>query len=423
MKRFFTILLVFGLGIVKAQTGDVSGDGGFSGAYMEVGTARSYGMGQAFTAVSDKPEAVFYNPAGLGRVNEPNLILMGAQTYTSTSSIVSFDMPWAIFGTMNLAYAGSYSYINPSDSTMPSKVYANQSAVWFSYGKKIKFISFGFNGKFFLNSLYNYQATGFDLDAGVMLYPMSFIRNLPFDLLTVGLSVKNILKAKYKLISEEEQLSQIVNLGIGASLWDNKFNIGIDSRGVISDSGVVLSPRVGFEIIPISLFAFRVGGNKDVASAGLGYEFNITHGIGLAVDYALLFNYSAQEVAAPVHKLSLNFELRPFGGFWLEPDKKVLTSSHDRLKIDLHGNVQFKGRISAWEFLIKDRGGNVVYRIKRNVLDVKDELPGSLSWDQRNNVTGNPVDNGVYFYEIRVFDKLGDELRYKGRLVTINWGK
>ena len=58
-----------------------------SGAYTDVGYGvRPMGMGGAFTAVSDDPNAAYYNPAGLMKVPYPGISLM----YTKQMTIVPY---------------------------------------------------------------------------------------------------------------------------------------------------------------------------------------------------------------------------------------------------------------------------------------------------------------------------------------------
>ena len=54
----------------------------FAGSFMEDGGgARALGMGGAFTAVADDPSMTFWNPAGLGRADGSDLLLMHAERF------------------------------------------------------------------------------------------------------------------------------------------------------------------------------------------------------------------------------------------------------------------------------------------------------------------------------------------------------
>ena len=58
--------------------------------------ARSLGMGNAFTALSDEPTAIFYNPAGLARVNNISLITSREELYKIDglySDMVALSLP------------------------------------------------------------------------------------------------------------------------------------------------------------------------------------------------------------------------------------------------------------------------------------------------------------------------------------------
>jgi threonine dehydratase len=61
--------------------------GTFDGQFLKIGVgARAEGMGGAFVAVADDPSAVFWNPAGIARLEEDKTQLVGTSSSTRERS-------------------------------------------------------------------------------------------------------------------------------------------------------------------------------------------------------------------------------------------------------------------------------------------------------------------------------------------------
>lgn len=75
----------------------------FAGAFMENGTgARALGMGGAFVAVADDASTTFWNPAGLARLQQRELMLMHSERFGGlvNRDFVAFVTPtgWSLLG-------------------------------------------------------------------------------------------------------------------------------------------------------------------------------------------------------------------------------------------------------------------------------------------------------------------------------------
>jgi len=75
----------------------------FAGAFMENGGgARALGMGGAFTSIADDPSATFWNPAGLGQISSPELMIMHSERFGDLvdRTYASFVLPtsWSLLG-------------------------------------------------------------------------------------------------------------------------------------------------------------------------------------------------------------------------------------------------------------------------------------------------------------------------------------
>ena len=78
MKRVWIALAVLGTIAGPARAADVFEKvGTFDGQFLKIGIgARASGMGGAFVAVADDPSAVFWNPAGLARLDTDKTSVM-----------------------------------------------------------------------------------------------------------------------------------------------------------------------------------------------------------------------------------------------------------------------------------------------------------------------------------------------------------
>lgn len=428
---FIALTLVVGLAIAQPVTEGTGGQGAM--LFEAGGSARSLAMGQAFTALADQGEAVLYNPAGLGQIHSAKLSLLGGTLYGSTyQSVLAYNMPWATYGTFGLAYVGAFGVleetIDPYGNNIDAEDGMSNSGVMISYAKKFSAFGVGLAPKILFSRLSDEQALAFDVDAGFMLYPIAFFiankptTSLPYDLVTLGVSLKNLLAATmdYTGSGMEPANPRIVRAGLGIRLLDNRVKLASDISYTLDDNGV-FGWYEGLEVYPVKLLALRAGINQNFFSFGLGVNTELSRSVALEVDYAFMMNYASEFLLEPVHKVSLNLNLKNVAGLWLASRPGELNSPADYAEITVNGASQFKRRIKRWVFEIKDAGGNVVYRKAQDVYGEIDELPAKFTWNGVNSIRGGQVDSDTYYYQITIIDKLGDKIVYEGLLLKVDW--
>ena len=430
--RYVFIALTLVVGLAFAQT--FEGTGGQGAMLFEAGgSARSLAMGQAFTALADQGEAVLYNPAGLGQIHSAKLSLLGGTLYGSTyQSVLAYNMPWATYGTFGLAYVGAFGAleetIDPYGNNIDADAGMSNSGVMISYAKKFSAFGVGLAPKILFSRLSDEQALAFDVDVGFMLYPLSPILakkltgSIPYDLVTLGVAAKNLLAPtmNYTGSGMEPANPRIVRAGLGIRLLDNRVKLASDISYTLDDNGI-FGWYEGLEVYPAKLLALRAGINHNFFSFGLGVNAELSHSVALEVDYAFMMNYASEFLLEPVHKVSLNLNLKNVAGLWLASRPAELNSPADYAEITVNGASQFKRRIKRWVFEIKDAGGNVVYRKAQDVYGEIDELPAKFTWNGVNSIRGGQVDSGTYYYQITITDKLGDKIVYEGLLLKVDW--
>ncbi len=173
--------------------------GAFSAAAYG-GGARAMGMGGAYTSVSDEPSAIYWNPAGLSRVNRISLTAMGQslgavkwetlRDITPSYQFVGLTFPFKQFGfinwigTDNTFGAGmisnsltdvTYTTLDASGKIVRDTFDDLEKAYYLSYGFSLlgmESISVGGTFKYIsqeFTKIEGAKATGYDFEAG-MLY-------------------------------------------------------------------------------------------------------------------------------------------------------------------------------------------------------------------------------------------------------------
>ncbi|MBU4305729.1 MAG: PorV/PorQ family protein [Candidatus Omnitrophica bacterium] len=264
--------------------------------------ARSAGMGDAFSTVSDDISAGQFNPAMLGTLSQPQGLAYVSRGFASdclSSLAVGFPTRFGNF------LAGINYYDTGSE-----KLYASDGSVinvhlqrdllgTISYGKKIGVISMGASAKYLSSELAEYKtASGYAFDIGGALIFDS--PNVSF-----GLSLRNVGQG-LKFISERDPLPRELRMGGSYAFQlrndNSKMLLSADIPYMIVDKKTVAN--LGAEWLINNGFSVRVGQhfNSDIQS--------FTFGFGLKIK-TMVFDYSFG-AAGPldnIHNVSLGYRL------------------------------------------------------------------------------------------------------------------
>lgn len=154
--------------------------------------ARAVGMGSAYSAVSDDILAIYWNPAGLSRINGNGEVI-----FNHAEWIADTDYDFAAFS-LNLGGVGSlgFSLISFRTPEQPVRTVsnpegtgqnwnANSISLGATFSKRLTAdFSIGFTGKFVQEKIFNVSATGASFDLGVLY-------DTPLKNLTLGASISN----------------------------------------------------------------------------------------------------------------------------------------------------------------------------------------------------------------------------------------
>ncbi|MDD5208782.1 MAG: PorV/PorQ family protein [Elusimicrobiales bacterium] len=295
-----------------------SGPGTSAANFMKIPVgARETSLGGAFTAVADNADAVFYNPAGLGLLAVPEI------SYAYNNYLSGVSQQWvaaaypAAFGTLGLGvnYLGVKAFESYDNSDRRTgSVSAYDLAAYLGWGdgletnnKFLPSVRYGATVKFISEKLDSSEASGYGLDAGLLLLPA--VKNLRF-----GLGAENLAASRLSFISGGARPAMKVKTGVS-------YRLGSALRPVAALVSLDLNfpqdgPRylsAGIETTLYGALALRAGYSSfgDISngvSFGLGLGLPSRGGRELRLDYS----YGATYDLGSVHKFGLAYKFAAF---------------------------------------------------------------------------------------------------------------
>ncbi len=231
MKKIIFAALILSLVLANAFAAE---DAGLAGPYLRNGIgARPLGMGGAFTALAEGPEATYYNPAGLGFDMKLGISL----SYKSMSldrhlghAAISFPIKNEAAMAASWVNAGVGDVNGRGQSQQPTgSITNNQNAFSVSFAKAVdSTIAFGGTLRYLQDKLDNLDAFTVGVDLGAKA---RFLKKL-----LVGAAVQNLGSsmrwdsAKYweNGTSYDEKFPVVVRFGLAGDLLSGKFFPAVD---------------------------------------------------------------------------------------------------------------------------------------------------------------------------------------------------
>lgn len=369
--------------------------------------ARTMGMGRCGVGLADDASAPYYNPAGLTQLKPQELLFMHSALFMGTSfDYFSYVLPTSKSGSFALSLmqvrTGGIESRDASKNLL-DEFGESETAAILSYSiNLIDFLSLGVNYKILQHSISHWNSIGQSLDIGFFLFPeRSF---------SAGLTVNNLLRPSFTLISETEKYPTGLKAGVSCKTFDNNL---IFAGDIGWQENSQLQLKGGLEYKINSLLHLRLGADKNYFSYGAGFSFPVSkHNI--RIDYAFQQHHQSEGILSSNHNFSLTFN---FGGFRakLYPDKEVFSPMTDGENniVWLNKEIMTKGEISKWKLAIKNRFGEKV-----RTYEGWREPPQRLYWDGRDD-SGKLVHYGDYYYRFEVIEKNGRTYTSEGKLATV----
>lgn len=335
MKRFITALLLLSVPLI----GFGQEFGKYAGEFMSIGIGgRALGVGSAYAALANDVTASYWNPAGLARMNYPQIALSHDERFGNLINYdyAAFAVPYnsnvtdpatgeteyraASFAisVIRLGIDGIHkadSNVWNGDITVRPKydliTFFNASD-WVVYGTYAKQYAdnffYGANVKLIRRSIGDYHGTGIGFDVGVQY--------LPFERFTVG---ANLQDATTTLVAWNTGTNELISptLKVGAAYFVDIFNgrltpvVGADVRfenrrfSAVAHLGPVsFDPNVGVEFDYQNLVALRAGYNE-IGNITLGAGIHLRK---LDIDYSFA-KFDAADQLGNTHRISLRLTL------------------------------------------------------------------------------------------------------------------
>ena len=274
-------------------------------AFLDIGVgARAAGMGGAYTALADDANALYWNPAGLARMEKREASVSHAELGQSTRhDFMAYAHP-AAQGT----FAGAFTYLSQGsiegrDSLgRPTAGFnASDSAVTVAYGRKTELADLGLSVKYLRSHIGSAEAQGAALDLGARRE----LEGLGDGKLALGVALRN-LGSGLKYDRERNDLP--LRLALGAAYRLSKGHaVAVDFQN--GPRGAGSEGAVGGEFKALEGVFLRLGyASKGAVQGGSGFDAakGLPLGLGLKRGQFIL-DYGAQAAGelGNTHRFSL----------------------------------------------------------------------------------------------------------------------
>jgi hypothetical protein len=262
-NRYFNITLIFVLSLLTAAGAATNKSGTAAAQFLKIGVgARAMGLGGAMVAASQDAYSLYWNPAGITKVNRPVLATAHTEWFSdirhdflslvipvNTTSSVGLNVVVLSMGDMEVTTIddphGTGEFFGASDIALGA-----------TYGIRLtNFFSLGFTGKYIQQSIYNEKASTFALDVGSIL-------DVPYYGLKLGMNFSNF---GGKLQLDGRDLAREFDLNP-----NNTLNVGVETR-------LKTEPWE----LPVN---FRVGLAMDIVGTGENLAVSTNNRLTLSMD-------------------------------------------------------------------------------------------------------------------------------------------
>ncbi|MDX9759186.1 MAG: PorV/PorQ family protein [Bacteroidota bacterium] len=325
----FFLFAAFAVPSIHAQTEVAK----YAGEFMATGFGgRALGMGGAGVAVASDVTAVYWNPAGLMRMNFPEIGLMHEQRFGGLLSYNYGGVAWPFGPKYTLALSVTRSgvddiqdtrdalidlngngQLDPNERLDPSKVRSFSAADWVAYltyaFRSTDRLALGVNLKLVARDLLDESAMGVGFDIGAVYRAT--------DALSIGATAQDVTTTLMAWSTGRNELvSPTLKLGAGYALPALggtitpaiDFDLMFENRRFASAfhvGAMSVNPRAGLEYRYADVFALRAG-YSDTQDLTFGAGIHLPK---LYLDYAYGQNDLFSEFKDASHRISLRVVL------------------------------------------------------------------------------------------------------------------
>ena len=293
MQKLFIQTLIITLILASmpaaAQNTDIHENAGTRAmTFLKIGIgAKAMGMGESHVAATDDLYASYWNPAGLARIQQPQLALMHNEWFAGINhQFIGFALPVGDIGTVGasanyLSFGELQGRDRDGNETTIFRPY--DLALIVSYANAVTSnLAFGANAKFLREQIADESGTGIAFDfGGLYTFP-----ELP---LALGFNAQHV-GPRVQFVEEAFGLPFTFRFGAAYQPWSDAFMLTAD---VVRPSDNDITTGVGAAYTIADILQLRTGYKYKLGGNDLGGTSGLTGGFGLTlrrfqIDYALV---------------------------------------------------------------------------------------------------------------------------------------
>lgn len=293
VRHLLAISFIVLLGSFQNSYADGPGSTGAVELKIPVGP-RAIAMGQAFVAVADDANAVYWNPAGLNQLGGTEItaqydvfIETVRYQYMALATKLGKDAALGISG--KLLSTGSENEIDANGNPTGNTFSENYMDIDLSGAYRLNYyLDVGLTAKYISKSLAGSNASSFAADFG-LLY------RTPIPHLTAGMNIQNIGPGiKFDQVADPLPLN--FKLGVAYRMFDDNFTVAWDTNIPI-DNAVAesLGGEYWYKDTLVGRFGYQFQGSIDQNQLGIGGKAGLYLGAGVKV--AFFKNYLGLDYA------------------------------------------------------------------------------------------------------------------------------
>lgn len=290
MNRLLLIITLILAGMpAAAQNTDIHENAGTRAmTFLKIGIgAKAMGMGESHVAATEDLYASYWNPAGLARLQQPQLALMHNEWFAGINhEFIGFALPIGDIGTVGasanfLSFGELQGRDRDGNETTIFRPY--DLALVVSYARDVTpALAFGANAKLLREQIADESGTGMAFDFGG-LYTFA---ELP---LSLGFNAQHI-GPRVRFVEEAFGLPFTFRFGAAYRPWGDAFMLTAD---VVRPSDNDITTGVGAAYTIANILQLRTGYKYKLGGNDLGGTSGLTGGFGLTlrrfqIDYALV---------------------------------------------------------------------------------------------------------------------------------------
>lgn len=297
IRRLIVIVAI--LGILSGSALAADPQGGRESLFLLGAGSRSVGMGGAFVALADDATAVYWNPAGLSRLQYRELSIM----HTSLWEETRYQFAGAVWPILDFGTVGIGGVVLGTDGVEFRDQFGplgehdySTGQYWLSYGRRITGgLSGGANLKVLSQSLHTFSSTTASVDLGLLYQIREFA--------SIGVNLQDIVGGDLKLSQVEESVPYNIKAGVAVRYFTDDGNYGVTAAAdVDATEEQPAKMHFGAEVRVAEYLFARAGYDRDEVTFGGGIKYKIA-----TFDYA----YKNNETLGGTHRVGLSLFFGP----------------------------------------------------------------------------------------------------------------